>query len=62
MDNDPAEPLPAEAGPSDDPATINEGITRARIDRFQKSTRPRTEEILKDKGEYTWLESFISTH
>ncbi|KAL6357071.1 hypothetical protein LRP88_10689 [Fusarium phalaenopsidis] len=37
MDNDPVEPVPANAGPSDDPATINEGITRARIERFQKS-------------------------
>ncbi|KAH7243081.1 heterokaryon incompatibility protein-domain-containing protein [Fusarium solani] len=50
MDNHPTEPLPADAGPCDDPATINECITRARIERFQKSARPRTEEILKDKG------------
>ncbi|KAI8720160.1 HET domain-containing protein [Fusarium sp. LHS14.1] len=50
MDNDSIEPLLADAGPSDDPATINESITRTRIQRFQKSTRARTEEILKDKG------------
>lgn len=50
---DPIEPLLADAGPSDDPATINEAITRARIERFQKITRPRTEKILKDKGECT---------
>ncbi|KAL2694762.1 hypothetical protein Neosp_001349 [[Neocosmospora] mangrovei] len=50
MGNDPMKPLLADAGPSDDPATINEAITRARIERFQKITRPLTEEILKEKG------------
>ncbi|RSL86066.1 hypothetical protein CEP52_015945 [Fusarium oligoseptatum] len=51
MDHNPVEPLPADTGPSDDSTTINEGITRSRIDHFQKSTRPRTEEILKEKGD-----------
>lgn len=62
MDNHSTEPLPADPGPSDNPTTINEGVTRSRIERFQKSTRPQTEETLKEKGEYPRPESLISKH
>ncbi|KAM0427848.1 hypothetical protein ACHAPT_007307 [Fusarium lateritium] len=50
MNKDPVKSVPGDAGLGDDIATINEGITRARIERFQKTTRPRTEELLKEKG------------